>query len=435
MSDEEWAARGIELIAIAFVDNAGLTRAKSIPVARAAVAGQRGVGSPFAFAIFQGNDGMATATGFEATGDTRVVPDLDRLTGGLDGWGWAPGDIYDPSGERWPFCTRGFLQRMVERAAEAGFEVRMAFEHEWYAEHDHGAPAHHAPAYSLPATAEAGAYMREVLHRLANHGVVVEQIHPEYSPGQMEVSVGVQDALTASDHCVVTRHAIRTAWPATGIRPSFSPLPKADGLGNGCHLHFSVWRDGENLFGADPEHPQGLTTVGQSFLAGVLDELPGLTALSCASPISYRRLGPNRWSGAYGCWGTENREAALRFIEGSWAARPGAANAELKVLDASGNPYLVAGAVIAAGLAGVGGKLELPEPVQIEPSRVAAERGLERLPETLSTAADALEGSSLLADALGSSLHEAIVAVRRGEDAAAAAMDDDQLFAYYRWRY
>jgi glutamine synthetase len=434
MSDEV-SARGIELIAIAFVDNAGLTRAKSIPVARAVTAGQRGVGSPFAFAIFQGNDAMATATGFEATGDTRVVPDLDRLTGGIDGWGWAPGAIYDPSGQRWPYCTRWFLERMIDRAAEAGFDVRMAFEHEWYAEHDDGTPAHHTPAYSLAATAEAGGYMRELVRRLDNHGVVVEQIHPEYSPGQMEVSVGVQDALTAADHCVVTRHAIRSAWPATGIRASFSPLPRADGLGNGCHLHFSVWRDSKNLLAGGSEHPLGLTAAGESFLAGVLHELPGLTALGCASPVSYRRLGPNRWTGAYGCWGIENREAALRFIYGSRAGRPASTNAELKVLDASGNPYLVAGAVIAAGLAGFETGQSLPEPVQIEPSRVAVERGLERLPETLSAAAAALEESSGLAVALGSNLHEAIVAVRRGEAAAAAAMDDDELFGYYRWRY
>ena len=84
MTEQDLLDRGIELIAISFVDNAGLTRAKSITAAKAEAAATRGVGSPHAFSIFQGDDGMSTATGFEAVGDTRLVPDLDRLAGGLD---------------------------------------------------------------------------------------------------------------------------------------------------------------------------------------------------------------------------------------------------------------------------------------------------------------------------------------------------------------
>jgi glutamine synthetase len=435
VTEQDLLDRGIELIAISFVDNAGLTRAKSITAARAEAAAARGLGSPKAFSIFTGEDGMATSTGYEATGDTRLVPDLDRLAGGLDGWGWAPGDLLDQEGEPWEFCTRSFLKRQAARVAEAGFEMRMTFEHEWYAETNDGVPAHSTPAYSLNSTAEAGAYLREVARRLVALGVTVEQIHPEYSAGQMEVSVGVADPVGAADNCVATRHAIRTAWPATGIRPSFAPLARPDGLGNGCHLHFSLWRDGRNLLGSDADDELGIAPEGRAFMAGVLREFRALAALGCGCPLSYRRLAPNRWTGAYVCWGTENREAPLRFIRGARAARPGGANAEVKTLDCSANPYLVAGGVIAAGLAGLAENLQLPEPVQIEPSRVAGELGLELLPDSLDAAADTLAGSQVLREALGQPMHDAIVAVRRAEAMSTAGRDEHQLFEFYRWRY
>ena len=435
MTEQDILDRGIELIAISFVDGAGLTRAKSITAARAEAAARHGVGASESLSNFTGEDILATATGYEATGDVRLLPDLDRLAGGIDGWGWAPGDLVDQEGEPWDVCTRSFLKRQVARVAEAGYELRMTYELEWYAETEDGRPVHATPAYSLNATSQAGSYMREVAVRLAAYGLTVEQIHPEYSPGQMEVSVATADPVAAADNCVATRHAIRTAWPATGVRPSFAPLALPDGLGNGCHLHFSLWRDGRNLLGVDPEHELGITGEGRAFMAGVLRECRALAGLGCACPLSYRRLAPNRWTGAYVCWGSENREAPLRFIRGARAARPDAANAELKLLDCSANPYLMAGAVIAAGLAGLADGIDLPEPVQIEPSRVAGKLGLERLPEHLDAGADALACSQLLRAALGASLHDTIVTIRRAESAATAQRDVEQLFEFYRWRY
>jgi glutamine synthetase len=431
VDEGELRDRGIELVAVSFVDNAGIVRAKTVPAARLEAISRRGVGAPFAFSIFQGNDGMATSTGYEATGDARLIPDLGRLAGGVDGWGLVPGDLQEQDGEPWAFCTRTFLRRMAGRLAEAGVGMRMTYELEWYAVRDDGRPAHSQPAYSLNATAEAAAYLSEIARRLAAFGVEVEQLHPEYSPGQMEVSVATADPLGAADASVAVRHAIHTAWRGTGIRPSFSPLPRPDGLGNGCHLHFSLWRDGVNVTG-DGAAP---AREGAAFMAGVLRELPALTALGCACPLSYERIVPNRWTGAYGCWGVENREAPLRFIPGTSSARPAGANAELKAVDASGNPYLVAGAVIAAGLAGLEEGAKLPEPVQIEPSRVASDRGLARLPDSLAAAAAALEASPLMRAALGERLHEAVVAVRRGESTAAAQVSDAALSELYRWRY
>jgi len=116
------------------------------------------------------------------------------------------------------------------------------------------------------------------------------------------------------------------------------------------------------------------------------------------------RLGPTRWTGAFGCWGVENRETPVRFVPGSRAARPGAANAELKPLDASGNPYLFAGALIAAGLRGLDDRAELPAEVTVDPATLPdGERerlGLAPLPADLAAATAALERSATLRAAL-----------------------------------
>ena len=218
----------------------------------------------------------------------------------------------------------------------------------------------------------------------------VDQVHPEYSPGQLEVSVGVAGPVAAADRVVLVRDVIRTVARELGLRVSLSAKPSPDVLGNGAHLHVSLWRDGANLFGTGDDG-YGMAPEARSFLAGMLAELPALFGVVCASPVSFLRLGPSRWTGVYGCWGVENREAPLRLIQGHRASRPGAANVELKAVDASGNPYLAVGAVIAAGLHGIDAGLELPDEVTIDPATMddaaRAAAGVAPLPAELGAAA------------------------------------------------
>jgi glutamine synthetase len=437
---EQLERRGIELVALAFVDNAGVARAKAVPahaLARAAVAG---VGSPRVLGVFTGNDGIADAGELSLpVGDLRLVPDLGALAGGVDGWGWAPADQIDQEGRAWRLCPRSLLRRTAELARARGYELRMAFELEWYAERVDGTPVHAGPAYGLPALGDAGPHLAAVARGLAAHGIAAQQVHAEYSPGQLEVSLAAAEPLEAADHCVLARHVIRSCASASELRASFSPLTYAGMVGNGCHLHVSLWQGGTNLFGVGGAEPERMPEAARAFLAGALRALPGLVALGCSSPLSYKRLGPTRWTGAFQCWGVENREAPLRFIAGSAALRPGAANVELKPLDSSGNPYLVAAGLIAAGLDGIEQGTPLPPPVSVDPATLAdADRdrlGLDPLPADAESAAAALERSDVLRTAFGEELHGAIVAVRRAEAAAAASLSDEELSAYYRWRY
>jgi glutamine synthetase len=158
----------------------------------------------------------------------------------------------------------------------------------------------------------------------------------------------------------------------------------------------------------------------------VLAHLPGLTALTCGSVNSYRRLAPSTWSGAYVCYGPDNREAALRVCSPIGSA--GSVNLELKPVDSTGNPYLALGAFIYAGLDGIRRELDPGEPLLADPATLtAAERerlSAVRLPDSLTAAADALAADSYLMSVLGPLRGAAYLAVKRSEAAHFASRED-----------
>ena len=151
----------------------------------------------------------------------------------------------------------------------------------------------------------------------------------------------------------------------------------------------------------------------------MLEHLPGLCALTAPSFNSYHRLVPQYWAGAFRCWGHDNREAPVRVASPFRGAEEASTNAELKASDASCNPYLALGALIAAGLDGLERGLEPPESVEVDPATLSDEeraaRGVERMPATQAEALDALSDDGLLLGALGTELADSYLAVRRSE--------------------
>ncbi|WP_326798996.1 glutamine synthetase family protein [Streptomyces sp. NBC_01808] len=410
---------GVRLIALSWVDNAGIGRVKTVPLARLPRLAVHGVGMSPVFDTFLVDDSMARTDGYGGpVGDLLLLPDLNRLTrlAAQPGWAWAPADRYSQDGERYPGCHRSFVNRMVRAAAGQGLSLRMGFETEWSV--GPGALGE-GPAYGLARLADSGAYLLDIVDALTAQGVEVLQIHPEYEPGQFEISTVPEAPLDAADTAVLVRHTVRAVSHAHGLRASFAPLPGHSGIGNGGHVHLSLWRGEKNLMHGGTG-PRGMTPDGEAFLAGLLRSLPALTGVGCPSPASYLRLAPSSWSGAYRCWGWENREAALRFITGPAGEAAQRANAELKCFDQAANPYLVVGSVIAAGLAGREDALRLPEeftddPAHADPGELA-QRGIERLPTGLAEAVRHLRGSVVLRKAMGDHLFDALLAVRGAED-------------------
>ena len=195
-------------------------------------------------------------------------------------------------------------------------------------------------------------YSREVVEALEREGVVVEQFHPEYAAGQLEISVATADPVGAADDSMLVRQTIQAVSARHGLRASFAPSVVPGTVGNGGHVHLSLWRDGRNLLAGGPGR-HGLTRDAEAFIGGMLAELPALCAVGAPSVASYLRLVPSHWAGVYQCWGLENREAALRLVTGSSGEQDARANIEIKCFDLAANPYLVIGSLIAAGLAGL----------------------------------------------------------------------------------
>ncbi|MQY09354.1 glutamine synthetase family protein [Actinomadura macrotermitis] len=436
----ELTAGDVRGVALTFVDTSGITRSKAVPVARLEHAAAWGVGASPCFDTFLLDDSIVPArfTG-GVVGDLRLHPVLDRLTplSALPGWAWAPAARYAQDGTAHPVDGRTVLRRAAGRLADEGLTVRAAFEVEWTISQggpDEFVPACHGPAYGMARLTEQAGYLSDLLEALAASGVAVEQIHPEYAAGQYEVSVAAEEPVGAADTTVLVRETIRAVSQAHGLRASFSPKVAAGAVGNGGHVHLSLWRDGRNLM-AGGAAAAGMTGTGEAFAAGILERLPALLALGAPSVASYLRLVPSHWAGAYACWGPENREAALRFITGPAGSSAQAANLEVKCFDATANPCFALAGLLAAGSAGITEGRTLPAPVAGDPA-LAAEAGRPaRLPSSLEEAVRAFEGDPVLRAALGEAVIDTVAAVRRGEIALFAGATDEEIVAATRYRH
>lgn len=438
------ASVGVDGVALSYVDNAGVTRVKTVPVSGLAHAAAWGVGMSPVFDVFCVDDSITTGSlNGGPTGDLRLFPDLDRLVAlaGQPGWAWAPVDRYTQAGAAHPGCQRGFARRMAARAGESGLDVRMGFEVEWMVGSDEDGsfrPGCRGPAYGMTRVVELSDYCRDLLTALADQSVEVLQLHPEYAAGQFELSTAPADPVHAADLVLLVRETVRAVTLRHGMTASFAPAVEVGTVGNGQHLHLSLRRDGDNLLSGGPGRC-GMHPAGESFLAGLLEGLPALCGVGAPSVTSQARQVPSHWAGVYRCWGHENREAALRLVTGSTGETERAANAELKCFDGSANPYLLVGAVLATGLASLDAGLRLPEEVTGDPAaedpRDLERLGVDRLPHSPAEALARLEESGLLRDAFGPVLFDAFTAVRRSEIALFAESTLDEVVAATRWRY
>ena len=411
---------GIEFIRILWCDNANIIRGKAVHIDMLSHYFNQGVG------ISMGQQGVPVMydavmpeTGLSPVGEVRLVPDWSTLK-------ILP---YAPShasvmgnmllkGEPWVFCPRNFLIRTIAAAKHQELSVKAAFENEFYFLKQTAQGLEPADS-TLFASTKAMDLHRKVIDKIASsliaQGIPVEQYYPESGPGQQEISVRYTDALSAADWQIAFRETVRAIAHQHNLEASFLPKIFADASGSGCHIHFSLWQNGQNLL-PDRQGVCGLSPTAREFMAGILHHLPSLMALTTPSVNSYRRLLPHCWSGAYRCWGLDNREAAVRVPSNPTGCPT---HFELKTVDASANPYLALGAAISAGLNGVERSLELSNPVNVDPGNLSAEersnQGIERLPSNLGEAIVNLQENDVLMQALNSELSQAFVAVRQAE--------------------
>jgi len=414
-------AAGVRFVRILWCDNANIIRGKAVHRGTLSEYLKHGVGiSAAQQAIPVMYDAPVPGSGLGPVGEVRLVPDWDTFTPlpYAPGHARVIGDMVK-DGYPWNLCPRDFLKTMVAEAQREGLEVIAAFENEFYLLRqtpDGVVPADETVFASTLAMDLHQAVIDEIAEALVEQGMLVEQYYPESGPGQQEISVLYTHALGAADQQIAFRETVRAIALQHNLKASFLPKIFADKAGSGCHLHLSLWQDGQNLL-PNLEADGGLSEVARRFIAGILHHLPALMALTTPSTNSYRRIRPHFWSGAFRCWGMDNREAAVRVPSNPEEISP--THFELKTVDASANPYLALGAVIAAGLDGVRHCLELGEPVAVDPGHMTeserSTRGIELLPTNLGESIEQLSNDKVLLDALGTELTQAYLAVRKAE--------------------
>jgi glutamine synthetase len=425
----------VQLVRVLYCDNGGVVRGKAVHVDRLPDRMHTGIGITVAMQAMNSLDQLQPVEGMGPVGEVRLVPDPDTFTV----LPYAPrtaamlADHVGLDGEPYPGGPRPFLKRMAARLADRGTVLSCAVENEFtLARQVDGryVPIDDSLCFSTVGMTAAAEVIDAVVLALEHQGILVEQYYPELGHGQHELSVAHRPVLVAADQQVLVRETIRGVAARFGMVASLAPKPWLDQPGNGAHVHFSLWdASGQRNLFYDPAGRFGLSLTAERFVAGVLAHLPALLALTAPSFSSFERLLPQHWSSAFACWGPDNREASVRVPSTFWGLEQPSTNLEYKPTDASCNPYLAFGSLIAAGADGIDRELDPPEPLSIDPATLSdAERearGLLRYPLTMVEALDALEEDELLVGALGEQLWRAYLAVRRSEAEAYGAADAD----------
>jgi glutamine synthetase len=318
-------------------------------------------------------------------------------------------------GKEWPFCPRTILRHALRRAARQGYELKMGVELEYFLlrRRDDGGlevadplDTLDLPCYDMRALTRNLDFVSEVSKAITALGWDNYATDHEDANGQFEQNFQYADALTTCDRAIFFRYMVETLAQQRGLLATFMPKPFAHLTGNGAHFHFSLWKDGKNLFERDAsEDPRGLglSELAYNFIGGLKANAKAYIAVTAPTVNSYKRLvvgAPTSgatWAPAYVSYGFNNRTQMLRV--------PDAGRVEDRTVDGSCNPYLGATAMLAAGLDGIKRSLDAGEPNSANLYTLsAAERaaaGIELLPENLLDATRELASNKPLRAAFG----------------------------------
>lgn len=358
---------------------------------------------------------MTTVQGYKSSswqtgyGDYVLKPDLATLrpVPWLPGTALVLGDLLDHhTHEEVPLSPRAILKRQVARARALGFEPMMATELEFYlfensyeSLRDNGfgglrAISAYNEDYHIFQTTKEEDVMRAVRNGLYGAGIPVENSKGEADAGQEEINYRYSDALDTADNHVIVKNAVKEIAWSKGRSVTFMAKYDHRRAGSSSHVHQSLWTlDGKPAF-FDPAGEHGMSDVMKHFLAGQLAYAQEMTAFLAPYPNSYKRFCVGMFAPTKAVWSSDNRTAGFRLC----GLHSKAIRVECRIPGADINPYLTCAALLAAGLAGIEGKMAL-EP-EMRGDMYAAE-GIREIPKNLRDAAALLKGSAMLRAAFG----------------------------------
>ncbi|WP_066016683.1 glutamine synthetase family protein [Endozoicomonas atrinae] len=420
---ERLAEQSSLLVRLLWCDNANLIRAKSFHRDSLGTFQEMGIGITAACqALSVVSDALCADTGLSGTGENWLQPDWNtlKISDSSSGHAAVIADIVQWDGEPWPLCPRHFLKRMVSNLNdEFNLSVKVGFEYEFYLMEDK--EEEWVPAEAFTYASDYGfsvlqPLVDDIIQSLDKQTIKVRTAHAESGPGQLEMSLDYGDALKIADDQLFFRKTVHAMARQHGYAASFLPKIFADQCGSGMHLHLSLWQEGRNIL-ADGDSRK-LSPEAEQFAAGILHHLPALTAVTTPTCNSFRRITPHCWSGAFTAWGWDNREAAIRIPSQPGCIAP--SNLELKTIDASANPYLALGSIIAAGIDGLRNRMDLKEECSIDPGCMSDQEreasSIRALPEDLLTALSCFRENNVLLNAMGEGLAKSYLGVKQAEN-------------------
>src|SRR4051795_12143311 len=348
--------------------------------------------------------------------DITVTPDLATLTPlpWEPGAAWCVGDARTHDGDPAEEAPRHVARRVSDRLAELGLTAVVGPELEFFVceQADDGSWRRYADepgnVYVVGRKGDPRGLLVTMLRHLRDAGLRVTAANHEFAAGQFEINLDHSELVDSADRAFRLKSAVQEIARHEGLLATFMAKPFNDEGGSGFHLHVSlVDSSGANVFG-DEAAPRGLSARGRAAVAGVLAHAPALAALLNPTVNSYKRFGPDTLAPWLIDWGLDNRSAMVRIPP----ERGRASRMELRLGDASANPYLATAGFLAAAYLGIRDKLDPPAKLEgygYEP------RPAELLPRRLPDALDALETDDALREVLGEAFVTSFLTYKRNE--------------------
>ncbi|MDD1758062.1 MAG: glutamine synthetase family protein [Methanotrichaceae archaeon] len=328
-------------------------------------------------------------------------------------------DILNPDGSPYEGDPRNVLKRNLARLKDKGYTFYLGPELEYfYFKDDKSTVLLDTGGYFDLTTLDAASDLRrDTILALDSMGIDVEYSHHEVAPSQHEIDLQYKDALNMADTVMTYKITVKEIAHQYGYHATFMPKPIFGMNGSGMHVHQSLFQGKKNAF-FDAGNQYQLSEAARYYIAGLLKHAPEITAVTNQWINSYKRLVPGYEAPVYICWARRNRSTLVRVP----MYKPGkelATRIEFRSPDPAANPYLAFSVMLAAGLAGMANKYELPKPQEQDIYHMSdAERkaaGIESLPGALNDAIQLAENSQLVKEALGDHVFNAFMTNKKRE--------------------
>lgn len=357
--------------------------------------------------------------------DMYLKPDLDTFV--IFPWRPQTGkvarficDVYRPDGTPFEGCPRYILKKTLKEAKDMGYEFNVGNELEFFLfkVDEDGNPTtitnDRAGYFDLAPIDNGSNARRDICLTLEEMGFEIEASHHECAAGQHEIDFKYDSALATADNVTTFRMVVKTIAQKYGLHATFMPKPIYGIAGSGMHTNMSLFKDGKNAF-YDLNDKLGLSKDAYNFIAGILQHVKGITAVTNPLVNSYKRLVPGYEAPCYIAWSASNRTDIIRIP----ASRGVGTRVELRSPDPTTNPYLCLALCLAAGLDGIKKDLKCPNSVDQNLFAMTKEEiqnmGIESLPETLNEALSFMQKEPLVKNVLGEHAYKAYLACKKKE--------------------